>query len=260
MNIRPLAFLLASAGLMTTSHAAVTLFAEYHLGEAGSIAVSTSSPLDTSGNSRNIATVANGSVVTGNTNFHSSAVGSTAYLDTSATANQGWFQTNLYSGLQTNNFAFGIYASAASLAAGNLGDVFTLGNSNGSFKLSLTANGWEAKMHVAGSSIGTVGAFAANEWVHLAVIRDNSQTTFYVNGVAQGGTFAGAPVNNTPHLSVTPGGTSYFDGRLDEARVVTFTAGESTANVLNTLQVPEPSAALLGGLGLLALLRRQRSA
>lgn len=259
MNIRPLAFLLASAGLITTSRAAVTLFAEYHLGEAGSISGNTF--LDTAGNPENIATLAAGTVVTGTAGV--SAPGSTVYLDTSAVANDGWFQSGLYNSLATDNFAFGIYACASSLAAGNLGNIFTLGNTSsatvGSFKVSLTSGGWAASVH-GGGAIGSTGTFVADQWVHLAVIRNNGLATFYLNGVAQGGTYSGATTNNTPHLSVTPGGTSYFDGRLDEARVVTFTAGESNANVLNTLQVPEPSAALLGGLGLLALLRRHRSA
>ncbi|MCU0797151.1 MAG: PEP-CTERM sorting domain-containing protein [Akkermansiaceae bacterium] len=79
-----------------------------------------------------------------------------------------------------------------------------------------------------------------------------------INGVAQG-TYSGTPVHGAAHLSVAPGGATYFDGQMDEARVVTFTGGESTANILNTLTaVPEPSAMALGVLGALAVLRRRR--
>jgi hypothetical protein len=73
-----------------------------------------------------------------------------------------------------------------------------------------------------------------------------------------GGRKGVTPVINTPHLSVDPGGFVYFDGHLDEARVVTFTSGESTANILNTLTIPEPSSAALLGLGGLALVLRRR--
>lgn len=48
---------------------------------------------------------------------------------------------------------------------------------------------------------------------------------------------------------------------MDEARFVSFTAGESAFNVINALQAaPEPGRAMLlcGGLGMLALQRRQR--
>lgn len=106
---------------------------------------------------------------------------------------------------------------------------------------------------------GVSGSFAANSWVHLAVIRSAGVATFYINGIAQTGTYGGVPVQGVSHLSVNPGGTVLFDGLLDEARVVTFTSGESNSIVLNRLTgVPEPSSAsLLGGLGLMGLHRHR---
>ena len=260
MRIRLLATALFGLSF-ATAHSAVVLYAEYHLGEAGSLG-SNNLPQDSSGNGRNLTSAISGT----NASVGTSGVfapGSTAYLDTSVGTNEGWYSSNLFTSLPTDNFAFGVYASAATLS-GATGDIFTVGGSNGSFKLSLASNGWASSAHnVAwiGGDGGVSGSFAANTWVHLAMIRASGTTTFYINGIPQGSTYAGVPVNDTPHLSVDPGGATYFDGRIDEARVVTFTSGESTTNVLNALQaVPEPSALALGALASLALVRRRRSA
>jgi hypothetical protein len=255
-------FLAISLLGMASSHAAVTLYAEYRLGETGSLGAG-NRPLDSSGNGKNMANEISGATTSTGT-AGVSAPGSTHYLDTAASGDQGWYSSNLYNSappLALDNFAFGIYARAAANTAATRGDVFTIGGSNGSFKLSLGSNGWAASAHnVAwiGSSEGTPGSFTANEWAHIAMIRSGGTTTFYINGIAQAGTSTSTPVIDTPHFSVNPGGSIYFDGHLDEARVVTFTSGESTANILNTLAVPEPSSALLGSLGMLALLRRRR--
>lgn len=254
--IHPLKTGLALLLLQGTTHAAVTLFAEYHLGEASSLSATTLIPQDSSGNGRHLTNAISGSsAAVGTTSPF--APGSTAYLSTAGTGDEGWYGSNVLTSLPTDNFAIGVYASAAGNATQG-GDVIALGGGNQAFKLSLDSTGWIASSHNV-DYIGSAATFTADQWVHLALIRNNGITTFYVNGVAQGATYAGDPVHDTVHISVNPGGLTYFDGLIDEARIATFTSGESTANILGTLQgVPEPSTALLGGLGALILLRRRR--
>ena len=260
-------FALSSLALLVLASvpasAAVTVFAEYHLGEAGSLGAN-NLPVDSSGNGRNFVNEISGAVATvGTSTFHSNALGSTAYLDTSGAGNEGWYSSSLFSSLQSDNFALGIFARSSSNAVGNQGDIFTVGGSNGSIKLSLAANGWAASAHnIAwiGADSGISGSFTPDTWVHLALIRSAGITTFYINGVASGFTYAGVPVNDSPHLSVAPGGSSYFDGLMDEARVVTFTPGESTSNIISALQgVPEPGVAFLAMLGLAVGMKRRRA-
>ena len=259
-NLASTVVLVASSLATLPASATIITYAEYHLGEPGSLGAN-NRPQDSSGNARNLATDISGSAaVTGNSVFHPNAAGSTAYLDTTPAGNQGWYSSALFTSLPTDNFAFGVFAQASALHSG---DVFTVGGSNGSFKLSLATNGWGASannVNWISSASGNVGSFNANTWVHLALIRSAGQTTFYINGVASSAPYGGTPVNDTPHIAVSPGGATYFSGLIDEARVVTFTPGESAASVINALQaVPEPSTALLGLIGALALrLRRKR--
>lgn len=258
-HITPALLILASL----PASAAVTVFAQYHLGEAGSLGAN-NLPLDSSGNGRNFVNEINGAAATvGSSTFHPNASGSTAYLDTSGAGNEGWYSSSLFNSLQTDNFALGVFARSSSNAAANQGDIFTVGGSNGSIKLSLAGNGWAASAHnVAwiGQDSGISGSFAADTWVHLALIRSAGVTTFYINGVASGFTYAGVPVNDSPHVSVAPGGSSYFDGLIDEARVVTFTPGESTSNIIAALQgVPEPTISVLALLGLAVGVKRRRN-
>jgi hypothetical protein len=255
----PVAVLTTLLVTPVTSSAAVSLYAEFHLGELGSLGAN-NLPQDSSGNSRHFGDQING----GSSTVGTSGVfapGSSAYLSTAGGGDEGWYASGLFSGLSVDDFAFGVFASAASLA-GTQGDVFTVGGSNGSLKVSLAGNGWAASAHnVAwiGGNDGVSGSFTADTWVHLDMIRSGGATSFYINGVPQGASYGGTPVNDTPHLSVAPGGSAYFDGLMDEARVVTFSPGESTGNILNALQgIPEPSTAMLGGLAAIGLLRRRR--
>jgi len=247
----------ASLAAVASSPAAVTLYAEYLLGESGSLGA-LNRPLDSSGNSRNFTDEINGA----NTSVLTTGVeapGSTAYLSTAGTGDEGWFGADL-SLLATDNFAFGIYLR--SNTSDTRGNAFLLGGADGAFGVGLSNNGWSAgSFDVAwiGPSQGVNNSFVANTWTHLAVIRSGGTSTFYIDGAAQTGTFTGVPVHGSGRLSVEPASSGrFFDGDMDSARVVTFTAGESASNVINALQVPEPTSALLVGLGGLGLLLRRR--
>lgn len=224
--------------LATAARAAIYPYAEYRLGESGSLG-GNNKPQDDTGNGRHIADDINGwHATTGSTSFHPAATGSTAYLDTSHLENEGWYSGGLYQTLPTENFAFGIFVRAAANTEQTRADIFTLGDAAGSHKLSLEGSGWSASAHnvnwIAPPG-GVPGSFQADTWVHLALIRKGGVTTFYVDGVANG-TFSGAAVHGSPHVSVSPGGGSYFDGHLDEARVVHFTPDETVEDILAALQ------------------------
>lgn len=252
------------------SQAAVVMFAEYRLGETGSLG-SDNLPQDTSGNGLNFSNSiggANAGVGTVGAPSFAGAGGvagtSTAYVDTSAATGEGWYSNGLFSALPSDNFAFGIFAQASSTS--NQGWVFGLAGTDGALSIELTSGGWRASRRNQ-SWIGDTGAFTADQWVHLAVVRSGGSTGFYINGALVGATDSGAPsAAGDAHLAVMPGGNYFFNGKLDEARVVTFSAGESTANVIAALQtgvsaVPEPSAYGLLGAGALAgaaLVRRRR--
>lgn len=244
--------------LQGTSQAAVTLYAEYHLGEASSTGS------DTSGNGRHI-----NSTVSGGGTFATTSPSpiSTTYFDTSAAGDQGRWGTGVFAALPTDNFALSVWARAASAAPTNQGNIFSVGD--GGLAIGLGANGWTAGVWNASTqtvdtsnTLGIAGGsgFSVDTWTSLAVIRQNGVTTFYINGVAQSGTITASGTNGTGYLSMNPNATgNIYDGLLDEARVATFSGTDSTASILSALNaVPEPSTALLGALGALALLRRRR--
>ncbi|WP_367874263.1 LamG-like jellyroll fold domain-containing protein [Luteolibacter sp. Populi] len=111
------------------------------------------------------------------------------------------------------------------------------------------------------------GAGTAGTWFHVtqtyASIGSNIGITTYINGQPAGSVLNSANTNATDfnviglNIGMFRGENRAFDGQIDEVMIYdnTLTAGQ--VDDLYLSQVPEPSAAMLGGFGLLALLRRR---
>lgn len=78
------------------------------------------------------------------------------------------------------------------------------------------------------SFIGGTAA-AAGQWTHLALVRDNGTTTFYMNGSPSGSTVADSPRVPTERFVVGAKpqtlNDEFFTGDMDEVRVFRFAPG-----------------------------------
>jgi hypothetical protein len=112
------------------------------------------------------------------------------------------------------------------------------------------------------------GTVAPNgNWRNLALVNDNGTLQLYVDGVLNVSSAPGGSqlfgTGNKLTFGGTYNGSGYVgiaNGSIDEARLFTFNTGQFQASDLQNYVIPEPSsAALLGGLGTLLMLRRRRA-
>jgi hypothetical protein len=112
------------------------------------------------------------------------------------------------------------------------------------------------------------GTVAPNgNWRNLALVNDNGILQLYVDGVLDVSSAPGGSQLFGAGNKFTFGGTyngsgyvGFAGGSIDEARLFTFNTGQFQASDLQNYVIPEPSsAALLGGLGTLLMLRRRRA-
>ncbi len=237
--------ILISCLSLAAARAAVSTYAEYHLGETGSLSSSSTyrAPQDSSGGSRHFYDYYTYKVPVILSSTAPAAKGSTSSLD--VTGCNGFYgaSTNYGPSLPQDNFAFGIFAKAPGYGGpydrGSI--IFSLGYAQRSLALALGSTGWQAAFYpgINESNFirGQAGTFTPNTWVHLAVIRSAGVTRFYIDGVDQGNPSTIVPTHDKPALGGTPTQSSdAFKGAVDEARVITFTPGETTANILAALQ------------------------
>ena len=165
--------------------------------------------------------------------------------------------------IDTSNFAIGTWVRTAdksvtgtALALGGYAvDGLNLGvNSSGEWAAAYDnqfANGIT-------SPVGSTVAVQENTWTHLAVICDGGQSTFYVNGVAQGASSGYASPNlDYMHFAASPP-ERVFSGDFDDMYVLSFDDAATTRDILTTMGIPEPvSLGLLGMAGALLLLFRR---
>lgn len=181
---------------------------------------------------------------------------------TPASATDGFkFSTTLGSLAGTNWVAEVVLAFDA-FGAGQRTMIDVQGDTD--FRINNAGNGLQA-VYWDGTTAGTVSATlpTVGDFIHYALVWDAAATslTAYMNGVSVG------TVNNnafqTPDLTNISFGYlgrsgnvgRGIDGTLEAVSFATFTG---TFNSATDFVVPEPSAALLCGLGILPLLRRRR--
>ena len=234
--------------------ATIITVAEYRLGEPGSIV--NNRPQDSSGNNRHFNAHSNLAIVN---NTSPGAPGSTDYV-TYEGANDGAWGAD-FSAIPTDNFAFEAWARVPTASLSQVAPVFTMGNSGPYVNVGINNGNWFATLNGAGWVGGNSGAgqpASGDTWTHLALVRSNGTSTFYINGVAQAGTLGNVP-NHTgsAHIAVIPGGSQRYVGDLDEIRVFTFNPAQDDPVAAFNL-IPEPSTMALLGLGLLAVFGRRR--
>jgi len=160
-----------------------------------------------------------------------SQVGSSLSVNFNGTSQ---YLSNAVVSTATNNFGLEVWVKPNAIAAGNRTIVY-----NGDPLVSgwglIQRGGTEYK-----ASFGTMVAFGSGEaaagvWAHLALVRDNGTTTFYVNGVPSG-TSVSNPVPPAASFIVAAHpqfiANTWFNGAVDEIRVFTFAPGQFTTNDL----------------------------
>lgn len=254
----------AALGLSQSAYSAITIQSYWSMGEGAVFGADSSNVNDGETNNFNLnpgSTILNASPSTVN--------GSTDYVHTSGANFQGTFMFGAGSDNQTiPTDNWGVQFQVRSTATIGSGFRAVFGMAEGvSGGLVIEANNvggtvfWDVNRQGLANYIiprNALATVATNVWTDLALVKSGGTTSFYINGTLAGSTATAANTSGLLAFGLQQNvGTSGFEGDFDEARFFTFAPGAFTTADL--AYVPEPSAALLGGLGVLALLRRRRA-
>ena len=261
---------LGALGLSPSAYSTTTTQSYWSLGEGTTAGEDSSSANDGELNPFN-----NTAGVTVNTASPSGVAGSTAYASTSGTNFQGIWMFGAGANTQTvPGDNWGVQFMVRSTATATISGTNTFRAVYGMLDAAAGGLVIEARRHSDGNVYwdvnrsgqanlitprNTTTLVIDNEWTNLALVMDGGVLNFFVDGNSAG--------TSTGSIGTTDGllalgfqqgvGTRQFIGDFDEASFFTFAPGEFNAST-DLLVVPEPSPALLGGLGMLALLRRRR--
>lgn len=255
----------AAFALALPARSAITIQSYWSLGEnSGNMGADTSSANDTETNNLN---KTDGTTILSAS--PSGVGGSTQYIHTSGSNFQGLWM-------------FGAGSEAQNIPADNWGVQFMVRATNpasitvGDFRAVFgMAEGVSAGLVIEAANIGGTVYWDVNrqgvanyiiprnalttlstDWTGLALVKSGGTTSFYVNGELAGSNSGASNVSGLFAFGLQQNvGTKGFAGDFDEASFFTFSPGSFNPS---TDLIPEPSAPLLGGLGLLALLRRRR--
>lgn len=160
-----------------------------------------------------------------------------------------------------DNFGIEVFVNAGSIS-GNAGILYNGKAGSTGFGLRRIGDQYQAILGTnPGTSFGSAPV-SVGEWIHLALVRDNGISTFYVNGVPSGTSTAVPLSGSAPFRIGSTVGSDGFDGLIDEVRLFTFEPGAFSTSDLLVNQVPEPSLSggvLLGAALLLSFGRRAHS-
>jgi len=138
--------------------------------------------------------------------------------------------------LPVDNYGIEVWAQSWNLSATNINRLVFGGYTNSGLAIVFDGiNGFKGVLPFVTNLTATnivVGAgyvpAATNQWVHLALVRNNGVTTFYVNGQPSGASVTDVPKSSLGlSLGYSPSYSSnlYFYGAADECRLFTFAAG-----------------------------------
>ena len=255
--------LFALPGLSLRAHSAITIQSYWSLGE-GPVGADSSSAND--GEVNNFNSTA-GTVV--NTASPSGINGSTAYATTNGVNFQGLWMFGVGSNNQTipsDNWGVQFMVRTNSvIPAGEFRAVFGMaeGVSGGLVIEAANVGGtvyWDVNRQAVANYIIPRNALTTvtSDWTALALVKSGGTTSFYVNGQLAG---SNASAINTSGLLAfgfqQNVGTRHLAGDFDEASFFTFAPGAFNPGT-DLISVPEPSSAVLGALGALALIHRRR--
>lgn len=241
-------------GFIATSHATVTTFGLWNLGEddlgasAGNVA--NNPTMDFSANNLDLIRV-------GAPLYSSATPGpvSTLSMNFASAASQGFHYGSVISTVTDN---FGVEAWVRSTTtSGNAAVAYNGTPGSDGWGLYRIGADWSALM--GGVSQVVKSPVAVNTWTHIAMVRDSGTTRLYVNGVAVITSTGLTPNIPAGDFGLGFRGTEFFNGDIDQARVFTFTGGEFVPADLLYSVVPEPATAsilIMGAISLLSFRRR----
>ncbi len=237
---------------------AITILAEHRMGEAGSVGTDNIS-LDTSGNGRHMESV-NGTgamtVTPVGVGSGPEAAGSTSYL--SFDGNVGMSTTLWNAAFPVNNFAvefwvrFDVTNVHNRTIRGGTNTPGIFSHENGT-ALGASYNGKVG--------IGSVVTPAADTWYHLAIIRDDGVSAFYVDGIQTAGTTTQTPDwDGTFYLGQNEADSQWLHGDMDEFRIFSFdpNTDDPVAALAINSPIREAATSVLLSLGVAGLLLYRR--
>ena len=226
---RPTTILAALVCSLSISQAAVTLVRSYHLGD-----------LDAAAGNNVVATnsadyIGGVSVAVAGDPVYSTDVPSDYPLINTFSMNFTGTNYATSSGVTnlTDNFGISAWVKVRSVTGANRAIVYNGDSTNTGWGLYQIGNTFQGVF----GGITSIGSASVqtNVWTHLALVRDQGLTTFYVNGTTCGtNTTAPNPADGFLALGVgAPGlASEFFDGLIDEVTVFTFDAGTFSTNDL----------------------------